>query len=55
MNKLFIILVVKCYSQKKKNTFRIFKAENIKHKNYLHIQSFIKAEITGLTEKKKSE
>ena len=55
MNKLCIILVVKCYSQKKKNTFRIFKAENIKHKNYLHIQSFIKAEITGLTEKKKSE
>ena len=33
----------------------VFKAEKIKHKNYPHIQSFIKVEITGLRGNKKSE
>jgi predicted transposase YbfD/YdcC len=33
----------------------VFKAEKIKHKNYPHIQSFIKVERTGLRRNKKSE
>ena len=33
----------------------VFKAEKIKHKNYPHIQSFIKAERTGIRGNKKSE
>ncbi len=33
----------------------VFKAEKIKHKNYPHIQSFIKVERTGLRGNKKSE
>jgi hypothetical protein len=33
----------------------LFKAEKIKHKNYPHIQSFIKVERTGLRRNKKSE
>ena len=33
----------------------VFKAEKIKHKNYPHIQSFIKVERTGLRWNKKSE
>ena len=33
----------------------VFKAEKIKHKNYPHIQSFIKVERTGLGGNKKSE
>ena len=33
----------------------VFKADKIKHKNYPHIQSFIKIEKTGLRGNKKSE
>ena len=33
----------------------VFKAKKIKHKNYPHIQSFIKVESTGLRRNKKSE
>ena len=33
----------------------VFKAEKIKHKNYPHIQSFIKVGRTGLRGNKKSE
>ena len=33
----------------------VFKAEKIKHKNYLHIQSLIKVERTGPRGNKKSE
>ena len=33
----------------------VFKAEKIKHKNYPHIQSFIKVERTGIRGNKKSE